>query len=172
MHRFIPAKRTLALVVAGTAVATAAALSVPALADTRAPAGNHRAARAASVPDIIIGGSFATPLGGVPQELGNAFGGRADIKASSDESVIGTAYSICAKDEVGAEQDQVLCTTVLKFTNENLITLSAVVPVAHEGVKAKTFDGVATGGGFAYEGVSGVVHFVPRSDGAYDVSFA
>ncbi|MFF2042557.1 hypothetical protein ACFVVX_19225 [Kitasatospora sp. NPDC058170] len=172
MSRTVPSKRALALVLAGTVVGAAAALSVPALADTQAPGGSHRATRAAQVPDLTIDPTGTSDLGGVPQGIGNAFGSRAVIKASADGNAIGTAYGVCAKDALGDEQDQVICTSILKFDDKNQISLSAVMPVPHEGAKAQLFDAVVTGGSLAYEGLTGEAHFTPRSDGAYDVSFS
>ncbi|WP_405020823.1 hypothetical protein OHV05_32060 [Kitasatospora sp. NBC_00070] len=173
MHRPLPTKRTLAFVLAGTVVGAAIALGGPALADGRAPGGSHRTNRAAPPPELIIDAPTSGKVGEGAQALGNAFGSQVTIKAAKDESVIGTAYSACVTEEIGTEQDQVFCTIVLKFKDENQIALSAVVPVPHEGVKAQTFDAVVTGGSFVYEGISGSAHFEVRKEGGgYDLTFS
>ncbi|MGY0459605.1 hypothetical protein ACW14Y_05030 [Kitasatospora sp. cg17-2] len=165
MHHALRTKRTLALVLAGTAFGATVATGVPALADGQDLGGAHH--RAVSVPWVTISSSgYTTAQGGVPQELGNSFGTRTTLLDQYGENTIGTIYSTCSKVEAGP--DQLYCTSLLKFGPEKQVTLSVVVPLG-DGA-AKEFDGTITGGNYAYEGVTGVAHFTLKN-GNYEVTF-
>ncbi|MGW6914663.1 hypothetical protein ACWGB8_12725 [Kitasatospora sp. NPDC054939] len=158
-------KRALALVLAGTMAGAAAALTVPALADSRTPDGGPRAGRSAPIPAVIIDSAFRTSLGGAPQEVGNVFATRAGL-TDDEGAAAGTAYSTCTKVETGP--DRVLCHTLLKLGPENQVSLSVLVPTG-DGAP-KEFDGSVTGGAYAYSGASGTAHFRLESHGSYDLS--
>ncbi|GHF37414.1 hypothetical protein GCM10018790_13810 [Kitasatospora xanthocidica] len=166
----LPAKRTLALVLAATAVGTAAAISVPAMASDSPQESKTRSTRAAQVPDMTFDYTGSDTLSG-PPALGVPYGNRA--KANDvDGHQIGTAYGNCVKDEIGSTQDQVLCSTVLKFTDGAQIAITSVRPTAHPGAELRDFDAIVTGGTLRYEGLTGSARFTPRSVGVYDVSFS
>lgn len=165
MHHALRTRRTLALILAGTALGAAAAFSAPALASGQGGGGALRAG--ASIPWITVKASdYTTAQGGVPQELGNSFGTRAAFNDQYNENALGTVYSTCSKVEAGP--DQLFCTSLLKFGPQNQVTLSVVVPLG-EGA-AKEFDGTITGGNYAFEGASGTAHFTLK-DGNYEVIF-
>ncbi|MFF3114645.1 hypothetical protein ACFVSN_36350 [Kitasatospora sp. NPDC057904] len=171
MHRVMSVKRSLTLAAAALALGTTAALSMPAMADSQPQAGAHRATRAAQVPDFTLDSTGTADLGGAPQGVGNAFGGRAAMK-DVDGKNIGTAYANCDKDATGTSADQVLCTSVLKFSDGAQIAAEAVIPVPKAGVDPQPFDAIVTGGTLKYEGITGSARFTPTSVGVYEVSFS
>ncbi|MFD7904067.1 hypothetical protein ACFV4G_17680 [Kitasatospora sp. NPDC059747] len=171
MRRVMSVKRSLTVAAAALALGTTAALSVPAMADSQPQAGAHRATRAVSVPDMTLDSTGTADLGGAPQGLGNAFGGRATMK-DVDGKNLGTAYANCNKDATGTSADQVLCTSILKFSDGAQIALDAVIPVPKPGADLKDFDAIVTGGTLRYEGLTGTARFTPTSVGVYEVSFS
>ncbi|MFD7448013.1 hypothetical protein [Kitasatospora sp. NPDC059827] len=171
MQRPITLKRSLALASAALTVGVVTALSMPAVADTQPQAGTHHATRAAVVPDMTFDSTGTADLGNAPQGLGKAFGGRAAMK-DVDGKTIGTAYANCGKDATGTTADEVLCTSVFKFSDGAQIAADGVIPVPRSGAELKEFDAIVTGGTLRYEGITGVARFTPRSVGVYAVTFS
>ncbi|MFD9692630.1 hypothetical protein [Kitasatospora sp. NPDC059088] len=170
MRPALPTKRTLALVLAATAVGTAVAISAPAMATDTPQKSNNRSTRAAQVPDFTADYTGSEALSGLPV-LGVPYGSRAKLNDLGGNQ-FGTAYGNCVKDEIGSTQDQVLCSTVLKFNDGAQIALTSVRPIAHPGAEAQSFDAIVTGGTLKYEGITGSARFTPQGASVYDVSFS
>ncbi|MEU9079570.1 hypothetical protein ACFYUY_21140 [Kitasatospora sp. NPDC004745] len=170
MRPALPTKRTLALVLAATAVGTAVAVSVPAMASDTPQDHKNRSTRAAQVPDLILDYTGSEALSGAPV-IGVPYGNRAKVN-DLDGNQIGTAFGNCVKDQIGSTQDQVLCSTVLKFTGDAQIAITSVRPIAHPGAELQSFDAIVTGGTLKYEGLTGSARFTPRGASVYDVSFS
>ncbi|WP_033821492.1 hypothetical protein [Kitasatospora sp. MBT63] len=98
--------------------------------------------------------------------MGNSFGTRAAFNDQWNEKPLGTLYSTCSKVEAGP--DQLLCSSVVKYSPDNLVTLSVVVPA--DEAAAKEFIGTVTGGTGVYQGVTGAAVFELK-DGNYQVTF-
>ncbi|MFF2077688.1 hypothetical protein ACFVXG_23385 [Kitasatospora sp. NPDC058162] len=172
MQRPITVKSSLALAAAALTVGVVAALSMPAVAaDTQPQAATHRSTRAVQVPDMILDSTGTANPGSVSQGVGHAFGSRAVMK-DVDGKTLGTAYANCGKDATGTTTDEVLCTSIFKFTDGAQIALDAVIPIPHSGAAPKEFDGIVTGGTLKYEGLTGSAHFTPSSVGVYEVTFS
>lgn len=172
LQRLTTVKRSLALASAALTVGVVAALSMPAMAaDTQPQAATHRSTRAAQVPDMTVDSTGTANPGSVSQGVGHAFGSRAVMK-DVDGKNLGTAYANCGKDATGTTADEVLCTSVFKFTDGAQIALDAVIPVPHSGAELKDFDAIVTGGTLRYEGLTGTARFTPSSVGVYEVTFS
>ncbi|MFD8146262.1 hypothetical protein [Streptomyces sp. NPDC059708] len=118
------------------------------------------AAAVASVPDFYVEGVGAPLAGGTPQ-LGVPYASKGTMTDYQTDAAVGTSYRLCVVEEVGANYDKHLCTIDFHWNNDNQISVTVLVEAPHAGVEPKDFDGVVTGGGLAYEGVTGIVHYAP-----------
>ncbi|MFE9422644.1 hypothetical protein ACFYNO_06760 [Kitasatospora sp. NPDC006697] len=161
-------KRSVGFAVAGLVVGTVGALSVPALADN-APAAH----RVASVQALTLDFTGTNDEASAAQQVGSTFGGTARVKDSGG-NVIGTAYDICAKDQIGATSDTAYCTGIIRINNQGEISFSAVLPISDNAAAPNEngFTGVVNGGTRNFEGITGEVKFQPRAQGVFDANFA
>jgi hypothetical protein len=162
----LTAKRSVALAIAGLAVGTVGALTVPALASSQS-------AKVANVPSLTLDFNGTNDEANAAQSVGSAFGGTARVK-DTNGNVIGTAYDLCDKDRIGGRNDEVFCTGLIDLRGQGKISFSVVLPISNDPANPddRSVSGVVSGGTGAFEGITGEARLQPRQQGVYDLNFS
>ncbi|MFI9269718.1 hypothetical protein ACIGXM_03180 [Kitasatospora sp. NPDC052896] len=162
----LTAKRSVALAIAGLAVGTVGALTVPALASSQS-------VRVANVPSLTLDFNGTNDEAGSAQSVGSAFGGTARVR-DTNGNFIGTAYDLCDKDRIGGRTDEVFCTGLIEIKDQGKISFSVVLPISNDPGRPddRPVTGVVSGGTGAFEGITGEARLQPRQQGVYDLNFS